>query len=78
MMLTRLLAISLLFWFLLHEPIISVVNRPVLVAGIPLLYLYLFSIWGLLIVLITVTLYRHTTLTDSADNTNNDANASNE
>ncbi len=48
---TRLLFVSVLFWILLHEPFISVANRPVLVAGVPLLYAYIFGLWAVMIVL---------------------------
>ena len=34
---------------LLSYPLVNVPNRPVLAAGIPLLYLYLFGLWLVLI-----------------------------
>lgn len=45
----RLLVICLTFGVLINEPILSIVNRPLLVLGIPLLYLYLFGVWGLMV-----------------------------
>jgi hypothetical protein len=48
----RLLALFLLFLMLFNYPVISIVNRPVLVGGIPLLYLYLFIAWLLMLVLL--------------------------
>ena len=32
-------------------PVLTLFNKPILVAGIPLLYLYLFGLWVLLVVL---------------------------
>ena len=46
---TRLLLLSLLFVLLFNEPVISIVNRPVLVLGVPLLYAYVLGVWALLI-----------------------------
>ncbi len=45
----RLLLLCLTFGVLINEPIISVVNRPVLIGGIPVLYLYVFSVWAAMI-----------------------------
>ncbi len=36
----------------LNPPLLSIFSKPVLVFGFPLLYLYLFSVWGCIIVLI--------------------------
>jgi hypothetical protein len=46
----RLIAFFVLFLLLFNYPLISLVNQPLLVGGIPLLYLYLFGTWGLMIV----------------------------
>jgi len=48
----RLMGVCLLGWILLTAPILSLFNRPILVFGIPLLFLYVFSTWALLIALI--------------------------
>ena len=32
-------------------PVLTLLNKPILVAGIPLLYLYLFGLWALLVAL---------------------------
>jgi hypothetical protein len=45
----RLLALFLLGLVLLLPPLIGVFDKPVLIGGIPLLYLYLFIAWGGLI-----------------------------
>jgi hypothetical protein len=42
---------SLLGLLLLSYPLVNVVNRPLLVLGIPLLYLYLFVLWAGLVAL---------------------------
>jgi hypothetical protein len=47
---TELLAVLFpLFTALLVWPLLTVVNRPVLVAGIPVLVLYLFVVWAVLV-----------------------------
>lgn len=48
----RLLGLFLLFLLLFNYPIISIVNRPVVVGGVPLLYLYLFGAWLIMIILL--------------------------
>ena len=54
----RLLGLFLLFLLLFNYPIISIVNQPVLVWGIPLLYLYLFGAWLLMILLLALVVRR--------------------
>lgn len=49
------LALFLLGLLLFSPPLLSLFSVERVVAGIPLLYLYLFSAWGLLIVLIGMT-----------------------
>jgi hypothetical protein len=47
---TELLAVLFpLFAALLVWPLLTVANRPVLVAGIPALVLYLFSVWAVIV-----------------------------
>lgn len=55
---TRLLLLSLLFLLLFNEPVISIVNRPVLVLGLPLLYVYVLGVWALLIGLLAYVIHR--------------------
>ncbi len=50
----RLAAIFLLGWVLLDFPVLSLFDRPGEVLGMPLLYVYLFAAWLLLIVLMGV------------------------
>jgi hypothetical protein len=56
----RLIALFLLGCVLLNFPILSLVNLKILIFGLPLLYVYLFGVWGLLISLTAlVTLFRY-------------------
>lgn len=45
----RLVAIVLLGFVLFNYPVLSLFSKPGALLGIPLLYLYLFSVWALLI-----------------------------
>jgi hypothetical protein len=45
----RLLAICVLFFCILNFPVLTIVNKEVLVKGVPVLYLYFFIIWILMI-----------------------------
>ena len=45
----RLFCLFLLAALLLNFPLLTLFDRPLLVAGIPLIYLYLFLVWGALI-----------------------------
>lgn len=45
-------ALALVGLVLLNLPILGTVNKPVLVAGIPLLFWYVFGVWVLLLVLL--------------------------
>lgn len=47
----RLVALFVLGWLLFGYPLLSLFNAPGTVWGIPILYAYLFSAWGLLILL---------------------------
>lgn len=48
----RLIALFLLGYLLLNNPLLSLFNLPRMVGGIPMLYGYIFAVWLLLIVLI--------------------------
>ena len=55
----RLVALFLLGCVLLNFPILSLVNLETLVLGFPLLYVYIFGVWCLLIALtVLATLHR--------------------
>jgi len=47
----RLVALFLFGLVLLNYPILSLLNINIMVFGFPLLYLYIFGIWGLIIFL---------------------------
>ena len=51
----RLIAAFLLGMLLLNYPLLSLFNLPRLVLGVPVLYAYIFLVWGLLIVLIRIS-----------------------
>jgi len=42
----RLVFLFALGALLLNFPLLAIFNRPVTIAGVPILYLYLFGIWG--------------------------------
>ncbi len=48
----RLIALFLLGYFLLNNPILSLFNLPKMVWGIPMVVGYIYSVWLLLIVLV--------------------------
>ncbi|GAB6905491.1 conserved hypothetical protein [Desulfosarcina cetonica] len=50
----RLVGLFLLGLLLFNFPLLSLFNRPVLVFGIPLFYLYLFGVWSVMILLMIV------------------------
>jgi hypothetical protein len=52
----RLVALFLLGLLLINFPILRLVDLPVAVAGIPLLYAYVFAVWALLIGLMALVL----------------------
>ena len=46
---TRLVLVTALFILLLNDPILSIADQPVLVLGVPLLFLYVLVVWALAI-----------------------------
>jgi hypothetical protein len=74
----RLVALFLLGIVVFTPPFLGIFNTPHLILGIPVLYLYLFAVWGLLIALVALTV-RHpdddgdgeTALSRSGDATGN-------
>ena len=66
----RLVALFLLGCVLLNFPILSLVNPEILIFGLPLLYVYIFSIWCLLISLtVLATLFHSRERADDSGNT---------
>lgn len=47
----RLIMVFLVGVVLLNYPVITIANRAITLGGVPLLYAYLFAVWGVLIVL---------------------------
>jgi hypothetical protein len=62
----RLVALFLLGFVLLNYPILSLLNVDFMVFGFPLLYVYIFGVWGLLILLSALAVGRSK---EPADNT---------
>ncbi len=54
----RLVAVFLLGVMLFNYPLLAVFNRAVEVMGIPLVYVYIFTAWGLLIALLALIVKR--------------------
>ena len=50
----RLVGLFLFGLLMFNFPLLSIFNRPVLVFGLPLLYLYLFGVWSMFIFLMMV------------------------
>lgn len=51
----RVVALFLLGNILFNYPLLALFNKPATIAGIPLLYVYVFGVWALLIVLLAIT-----------------------
>ena len=54
----RLVALFLFGFVLLNYPILSLLNINITVFGLPLLYIYIFGVWGLLIFLSALVMGR--------------------
>ena len=54
----RLALLFLLGALLINFPILAIFNQPATVAGIPILYLYLFGVWTIGIVVVFVLVRR--------------------
>ena len=54
----RLVALFLFGFVLLNYPILSLLNINITIFGFPLLYIYIFSIWGLIIFLSALVMSR--------------------
>lgn len=51
-------ACFILFAALLVWPLLSIPNRPALVAGVPALVMYLFTVWGLIVAVLAWAVHR--------------------
>jgi len=54
----RLVALFLFGFVLLNYPILSLLNLDITIFGLPLVYIYIFGIWGLLIFLSALVMSR--------------------
>ena len=54
----QLLLIAILLMVVLNFPLLSIANKPILIAGIPLLYLYIFIWWGTIVLLAGIIVHR--------------------
>lgn len=52
---TRLVVLAVVGFALLNYPLLRIADLPVVVLGVPLVWLYVFVVWGLLIVLVALT-----------------------
>lgn len=50
----RLIGLFILGCLLFNYPILSIFNRAILIGGVPLLYIYLFVAWAMIILLTAV------------------------
>ena len=57
-------ACFVLFGALLLWPLLTIANRPVLIAGVPALVLYLFGLWVAIVAVLVVVAARHRALED--------------
>jgi len=57
-------ACFVLFGALLLWPLLTIANRPVLIAGVPALVLYLFGLWFAIVAVLVVVAARHRALED--------------
>jgi len=57
-------ACFLFFGTLLLWPLLTIANRPVLIAGVPALALYLFTVWAVMVAVLVVVAIRYRPLED--------------
>jgi hypothetical protein len=57
-------ACFVLFGALLLWPLLTIANRPVLIAGVPALVLYLFGLWVAIVAVLVAAAVRHRALED--------------
>jgi hypothetical protein len=53
---TRLVVLAVVGFALFNYPLLRIADVPDVVLGVPLVWLYVFTVWGLLIVLVALTL----------------------
>lgn len=52
---TRLVVLAVMAFALFNYPLLRIADVPVVVLGVPLVWLYVFVVWGLLIALVALT-----------------------
>lgn len=57
-------ACFLFFGTLLLWPLLTIANRPVLIAGVPALALYLFTVWAVIVAVLVVVAVRYRPMED--------------
>ena len=57
-------ACFLLFGALLLWPLLTIANRPMLIAGVPVLALYLFTVWAVIVAVLVAVALRGRSLED--------------
>ena len=57
-------ACFLFFGTMLLWPLLTIANRPVLIAGVPALALYLFTVWAVIVAVLVVVAIRYRPLED--------------
>ncbi len=57
-------ACFLFFGTLLLWPLLTIANRPMLIAGVPALALYLFTVWAVIVAVLVVVAIRYRPLED--------------
>jgi len=67
----RLVALFLFGLVLLNYPILSLLNIDIMIFGLPLLYVYIFCIWGLLIFLSALVTNRSKEHTENSEKSGN-------
>ncbi len=67
----RLVALFLFGFVLLNYPILSLLNINIAVFGLPLLYIYIFGVWGLLIFLSALAMSRSREPLNNSENPGN-------
>ena len=53
---TRLVVLAVVAFALFNYPLLRIADVPVVVLGVPLVWLYVFGVWALLIALVALTL----------------------
>ncbi len=69
----RLFVLFLLGGFLINPPLLSIFDLPRQVFGVPLLYVYLFACWGVLLLLVAVIIEKSRDTEEPGDSRDEEA-----